>query len=207
MAMKYPVARMSRRPGHRHRFSGLHLFCDLHALPFFREYVVLSSVTDAIHAEVRAVQVHGMDRNAGVDDAPVLRLTHRVAQWCGLRPGLAVDGKDLVEAVFKIEGDEPVVPEADHHHLFIFRRIWSVYDESARHGRVTAGIKAVDWNGREAGDPKEICPRRSRHEIEFFRLSTRHLGRVLRFAGSRMHAENEDIEYLRVLEVSVDPRA
>ena len=98
VTVKQPIARALRRPRHRHRRSRLHELRHHTRLPVVGERPIPRAVAQAVNREVEAMQVHGVNLGAEVDDAPAGDLAELIAQSLGVRPASAVDQGEHLRA-------------------------------------------------------------------------------------------------------------
>ncbi len=124
--MEEPTARALRHPPDRHRLLPGQLQRDLAGLLARPEVLGLVQVSERLHVEEEAVEVHGVAPRRRVDHPPPNRVALHVAHPLGVRPGSAVDGQDLV-----FQGG--ILEDAHDHHLVDgLRHLRALHSEGAR---------------------------------------------------------------------------
>src|SRR6476646_3432420 len=169
--MHDPAPNAIRFPRHVKGFAGIEVLGD----NFWSMCNVVSrrmlSIADAIHAEVKTVQVHGMIEQAGVNETPVHGFAHMESEVLGVWPRLAIDSSDLLEVrkVSLFAG----VPHVHYEHSVVDRRTHTVDDERAGEQRVLGTSR--DDRSRTRRGPVVICACGSWPEADFTRASRRNL--------------------------------
>ena len=193
MTVEDPVPGVRGRPGNKHGSAWLHKLGHRQTLLRRRIDGFTFAIAGAIYAEMRAVQVHGMNGHAGVDDTPMGGIADGVGHPRGVRPSFAIHSEDLVKTMAEVERNQPVVPETNEEHTIICRRAVAIHDKRTRHGCITGG-NCVDGHRRETGDIVEVCTGRTSQEVQFLGLAGIDGHHIFSITGPLMKAMQHDWE-------------